>query len=523
MIPKIFPPGGYDFEGVGYSQDKVEKGEAELIEVKNFNGLEKGSSKEDYAMYLEKFSSKNKRIKKPQFHATISAKGKNESFEKIVEFGHHWMEKMGYAENPYMIFRHDDTKNNHIHIVSTRINREGKKIDDSYEKIKSLEIRNNYFDIDRTKDIEKIVENFKNYSFSNTSQFRLLLESKFKNVKENSNDITFYKDEYKGKIEKKEIEGLIKDRSKKAYSEKRKSQVKNILLRLSKNHKVEDLKGLTAKYGFDLEFFKRKDNSQIFGYAIIDHKEKFVLKGSEVIGLKEINNQSIIDEKLSLEKKIILLHNEKDRLSNLNMRLAKYDYRVDISGKVFSLSAKKENSLFSIRKDLLKHCVYNEKVDLINEKYQPKNENERRLVAFVFGVKAKDIVIDNLSKRENDIKVKEATNYYNDVLNFIRKSEINPKASLENLSLILLKRNSNYYIVDKNNDSISHINLSAKNEKYAEENDLILELSDNINYEQNSFVDNVITLVDSLKYHFDYQDDSKGKGRKKQKNKGQTY
>lgn len=54
--------------------------------------------------------------------------------ERIPEFVKDLMEGLGYGEQPWVIFRHEDTGRVHYHVVSTRIDSEGRKIRDYYEK-----------------------------------------------------------------------------------------------------------------------------------------------------------------------------------------------------------------------------------------------------------------------------------------------------------------------------------------------------------------------------------------------------
>ena len=45
---------------------------------------------------------------------------------------------MGYGEQPYLVVFHNDTANNHVHIVSSWVNNEtGKCIDRNFEKYQS--------------------------------------------------------------------------------------------------------------------------------------------------------------------------------------------------------------------------------------------------------------------------------------------------------------------------------------------------------------------------------------------------
>jgi len=50
------------------------------------------------------------------------------------------MEKLGYGNQPYIVLKHSDIKREHLHIVSLRIDENGKKINDSYEVVRSMKI-----------------------------------------------------------------------------------------------------------------------------------------------------------------------------------------------------------------------------------------------------------------------------------------------------------------------------------------------------------------------------------------------
>ena len=50
------------------------------------------------------------------------------------------METLGYGKLPYIVFKHNDIAREHIHIVSLRVDSEGKKINDKFEKRRSKQI-----------------------------------------------------------------------------------------------------------------------------------------------------------------------------------------------------------------------------------------------------------------------------------------------------------------------------------------------------------------------------------------------
>lgn len=50
------------------------------------------------------------------------------------------MDKMGYAEQPFIVFKHHDIDRTHLHIVSARIDSTGRKLDHDFEARRSLRI-----------------------------------------------------------------------------------------------------------------------------------------------------------------------------------------------------------------------------------------------------------------------------------------------------------------------------------------------------------------------------------------------
>ena len=104
--------------------------------MKNFPSfINEKSSQEQVRDYL-KSTSKNERVKNPQFHAVISTKFQEHTKEDLTNVADEFMKEMGYGNQPFIVVFHNDTDNNHIHIVSTRIDKQsGKKIKDNYPKM----------------------------------------------------------------------------------------------------------------------------------------------------------------------------------------------------------------------------------------------------------------------------------------------------------------------------------------------------------------------------------------------------
>lgn len=50
------------------------------------------------------------------------------------------MEALGYGGQPYIVFKHNDIAREHIHIVSLRVDSEGRKINDKFEGRRSKQV-----------------------------------------------------------------------------------------------------------------------------------------------------------------------------------------------------------------------------------------------------------------------------------------------------------------------------------------------------------------------------------------------
>jgi len=90
---------------------------------------------------LEARNSLNSVVKKPNIHISLNFhKDDVLDNESIFEIAKDYMDQMGYNDQPYAIYRHFDKEHPHVHIVSTQIDCEGKKINDSHQFRKSQRI-----------------------------------------------------------------------------------------------------------------------------------------------------------------------------------------------------------------------------------------------------------------------------------------------------------------------------------------------------------------------------------------------
>lgn len=318
MIVKIMNPAGSDFPGVNYNDKKIDKGKGELMMMKNFpTFINENSNKQQVRDYLKAIS-KNEKVKKPQFHAVISTKFREHSKEELAKIAEDFMDDMGYGKQPFVTVFHNDTENNHIHIVTTRVDKQtGKKINDSYEKLKAQKALavtlEKLYGIKSEEELNKLL----NYKISSLKQLEILLIRNGFKLGKNTNDEKFLTILKNGVIQRTlSRDQLVYDNRK---NERRTKQLKAIFSKYkdiysNKVFKVEDYrkqeamlpeekqkaewipkiefeselqKKLRDVFGIDL-VFHHKDEFQPFGFTVIDHKTGAVFKGSEVMKMNEL-------------------------------------------------------------------------------------------------------------------------------------------------------------------------------------------------------------------------------------------
>lgn len=127
---------------LGYNFRKVSAGEAKVLLASGISLDTDGSTSMERALEdMELLLPLTMRTKKPVFHASLNPhpddRLSDEELEKIASY---YMEQLGYGNQPYIVFKHSDIEREHIHIVSLRVDSEGNKINDSFERRRSKRI-----------------------------------------------------------------------------------------------------------------------------------------------------------------------------------------------------------------------------------------------------------------------------------------------------------------------------------------------------------------------------------------------
>jgi len=331
MIAKI-NIGSNLYGALAYNQEKVDEGLGKILGANlvfepadgHFNVSE---CMEDFMQFVPAHF----RTEKPVFHVSINPHPDDQlSDDELTDIGREYMDRLGYGNQPYLIFKHEDIGREHIHIVSLRVDSQGKKIDGYREHERSKEItehlerkynlnpaegqkRTEQWELtpvdtshgDLKKQIASVIKPLASmYHFQSMGEYKAVLSLYNINV-----------EELKGEVKGKPYRGLIysaldSDGNKignplkssifgksVGYDGLEKRMAKSAERIKTKNLKEHTLKAVSeAKLGSQSEsefraklrrqgidvLFRRNDEGRIYGATFIDHTTRTVLNGSRL-------------------------------------------------------------------------------------------------------------------------------------------------------------------------------------------------------------------------------------------------
>jgi len=113
-----------------YNENKVKEGTAECIGEGNYPAAAESLNQ---AMKLNRLlhqNALNGNVKRNSVHISLNFHpSENYSTEKLLRIASAYMEKIGFGEQPYLVYRHDDAGHPHIHLVSIKVREDGSRID----------------------------------------------------------------------------------------------------------------------------------------------------------------------------------------------------------------------------------------------------------------------------------------------------------------------------------------------------------------------------------------------------------
>ena len=258
------------------------------------------------------------------------------------------------------------------------------------------------------------------------------------------------------------------------------------------------------KFGINLVFHTGKGHTKPYGYTLIDYRNKRVLKGGEVMDLKELlvepNKQAKVEHCNSIINLLL-----KDRFS--------------MNGTIFINGDDK--ALLVLDKKLLKELRYNSRVYEAN-KFNVATLKEAELLSRIYHVKKDDILIQEHMDKKNTV--------YTDMINSYLAHSSDLHSTLREKGILFVEDDNLVYLIDKKNKvivSTDDLGINIIKDGYSKDRITLVTLDkmERINVEQDSELARGFNLIDAicdiLSQHINVQQD-KSPNRKKKRGQQQN-
>ena len=317
---------------LSYNQIKVDDEHAKVILTNRM--IEPKDGVYDISVCMRSFEPyllANNKTEKPVLHISINPDPKDVlTDEQLSDIAQEYMQKMGYGDQPFLVYKHEDIDRHHIHIVSLRVDENGKKLDHNYEHRRSMNVCRElekkyglvpadnkqrqdglplkavrYEDGNVKQQIANVIRPIaKSYHFLSLKEYKALLSLYNVGVEE-------VRGEVKGKAYKGLIYSALDDKGKKIgkpfkYSlfgktvgidalekciEKSAEIIKSKGLKeRSKKVVIAAMQTCKNRSAFEKELekngisvlFRKNEQGRIYGATFIDHEQKAVFNGSRL-------------------------------------------------------------------------------------------------------------------------------------------------------------------------------------------------------------------------------------------------
>ncbi len=141
MVAKITT--GKDVYGaLAYNQRKVDRGKGKVLLTHILREPTDGrfgvaATAEDLLRWMPS----HYRTENPVIHISLNPDPEDRlTADQLTEIAAKYMERMGWGEQPYIVFEHTDIDRRHIHIVSVQVRQDGRKVKDSRRNERSVAV-----------------------------------------------------------------------------------------------------------------------------------------------------------------------------------------------------------------------------------------------------------------------------------------------------------------------------------------------------------------------------------------------
>jgi hypothetical protein len=128
MVAKITTPKRL-VAALNYNERKVSQGKAECLYAGNFLKEVKDMNFYQKMEGFERLNVLNERAQTKTLHISLNFDPSEKlSADKLVNIANSYMDKIGFGEQPFLIYKHNDAGHPHVHIVTTTIRDDGSRI-----------------------------------------------------------------------------------------------------------------------------------------------------------------------------------------------------------------------------------------------------------------------------------------------------------------------------------------------------------------------------------------------------------
>ncbi len=331
MVAKI-NVGNSLYGALAYNGEKINKEEGRLLTTNRIYNDGTGTvdihrAMEDFLAFMPTQS----RVEKPVVHISLNPHPDDVLTDtELQDIAREYLEKLGFGNQPYMVYKHEDIDRHHLHIVTVRVDENGKSIDTrnnfyrSKQITRELEQKYGLHNADRRQqrqdnplhrvdvsagDVKKQVGNTvkalnRQYRFQTMGEYRALLSLYNVTV-----------EEVRGEVRGREYHGLVYSatdgtgnkvgnpfksslfgksvgyeavqgkfaRSKKEIKDRKLADVtkRTVLSVLDSTHRKERFIDTLKEKGIDT-VFRYTEEGRIYGATFIDHRTGCVLNGSRM-------------------------------------------------------------------------------------------------------------------------------------------------------------------------------------------------------------------------------------------------
>jgi hypothetical protein len=363
MVAKI-NKGNNLFGTLIYNNQKVENDLAKIIHSNKVMQDRNG----EHNMFLcnqsfAPFLAANRKTEEPILHISINPHPDDVlTDEQLIDIADEYMQKMGFGEQPYIVFKHEDIQRKHIHIVSTNVDEMGRKINDfnNFHRSKKItqELEAKYKlrpadKIDYSEEVprlKKVDYEAGNVKKQITNNVKALMQSyRFTSLPEYRALLSLYNigvEDVSGEVRNKSYRGLVysaldNEGNKVGNPIKSSSIAKSVghtalVKKIASSEKLIKENGLTGRIklildtainnyrnrsSFESELlrngisvvFRENEDGRIYGATFIDHENRAVFNGSKIGKAYSANvfhnlfQNSIADEPLIANQETITI------------------------------------------------------------------------------------------------------------------------------------------------------------------------------------------------------------------------